>query len=175
METKKEIRYFSIFNHEKEEKYLREMHKSGWRLVRISGLCVFHFEKCEPEDVIYQLDYNPQTDDTRAEYLQMFSDCGWEHVQDYAGYSYFRKSSKDGNTEDKIFSDCDSYTAMMARVFNKRIYPLVFIFLLAVIPNFVLGIFNHDYIVTSIFGAIILVYITLFIACAVCYRKMKKK
>ena len=36
--TKKTIKFFSILEHEKEEKYLREMHKSGWKFVKISKL-----------------------------------------------------------------------------------------------------------------------------------------
>ena len=35
------------------------------------------FEKCEPEDVVYQLDYNPEGDGHKAAYVQMFEDCGW--------------------------------------------------------------------------------------------------
>lgn len=83
METMKQFRYFTIFNHKKEEDYLIEKHKSGWKFTRVSGLGVYHFEKCEPKDVVYQLDYNPQTKDTKQEYLQMFADCGWDYIQDY--------------------------------------------------------------------------------------------
>ena len=46
---------------------------------------LYHFEKCEPEDVTYQLDYNPEGIAHKAEYIQMFLDCGWEYMQDFAG------------------------------------------------------------------------------------------
>ena len=55
--------------------------------MRLPGL--YGFERCEPQEVAYRLDYNPEGRAHREEYVQMFSDCGWEYVQDYAGYSYF--------------------------------------------------------------------------------------
>ena len=45
MEMKKEWKYFTIFNHEKEEEYLRDQHKAGWKFVRVSGIGIYHFEK----------------------------------------------------------------------------------------------------------------------------------
>ena len=83
MQTKKALKFFSIFEYEKEQDYLRNMHKSGWKFVCISGFCVYHFEKCEPEDVIYQLDYNQEGIAHKDQYIKMFEDCGWEYLQDY--------------------------------------------------------------------------------------------
>ena len=60
MKTKKQFKYFSIFNHEKEQEYLSEMHRKGWKFVEVTGFCVYHFEECEPEEVVYQLDYNQE-------------------------------------------------------------------------------------------------------------------
>lgn len=91
MKTKREFRFFSILEYEEEQAYLRAMHQSGWKLLRVSGLCLYSFEACEPEDVVYQLDYNKDGLAHKAEYVQMFADCGWEYLQDYVGYSYFRK------------------------------------------------------------------------------------
>jgi len=57
MKTKKQYKYFSIFNHEKEQDYLREMHKQGWKFIKVTGLGVYHFEECEPQDVVYNLEF----------------------------------------------------------------------------------------------------------------------
>ena len=46
---RKEFKWFSIFEYEKEEVYLREMHKKGWRFVRVKGFGTYVFEKCTPE------------------------------------------------------------------------------------------------------------------------------
>ena len=55
MKTKIKWRIFTIVDYEKEEKWLRSMHAQGWKFVRFNGL--FHFEECQPEDVVYKLDY----------------------------------------------------------------------------------------------------------------------
>lgn len=175
METKKQIKYFTIFNHEKEESYLREMHKKGWKFVKVSGLGVYHFESCEPEDVVYQFDYNPQSGEGRAEYLQMFSDCGWEHIQDYVGYSYFRKPASEMSGEENIFSDTESKTAMMERVYKGRLLPLLVLFCTVFIPQFILNMVNGHYMIASFFGGILLVYVIIFLYVAANYNKNKKK
>ena len=41
--------------------------------------------------VVYQLDFYPMKKSERASYLQLFKDCGWEHITDFNGFSYFRK------------------------------------------------------------------------------------
>ena len=100
MKMKREFRYFTIFNHEDEQDYLREMHKHGWKFVKVTGLGRYHFEECQPEEVVYQLDYNQEGSAHKDEYIQMFEDCGWEYIQEFAGYSYFRKAvGEDGVAE----------------------------------------------------------------------------
>ena len=174
METMKQFKYFSIMNHEKEEEYLRDMHKKGWRFVKVTGLGRYHFEKCEPADVVYQLDYNNAINDSRTEYLQMFSDCGWEYLQTYAGYSYFRKPASEMNGEENIFSDSESKTAMMGRVYQGRILPLVGILCACLLPQFVINIINKNYGISALLGSIIGVYVAIFATCAISYYKGKK-
>lgn len=99
--TKTEYRYFAIPEWEKEERYLQERHRSGWRFTKATGLGRYHFEKCEPQDVVYQLDYNQEGIAHKEEYVQMFRDCGWEYLQDFYGYSYFRKPVSEMNGEEK--------------------------------------------------------------------------
>ena len=43
MKIKKTFKFFSILEYEKEQEYLREMHKSGWKFVQVSGFCVYYF------------------------------------------------------------------------------------------------------------------------------------
>ena len=175
MEKMKEFRFFTIFDHKKEEDYLREKHKSGWRFVRVSGFGTYHFEKCEPEDVVYQLDYNPQTKATKDSYLQIFADCGWEYIQDYAGYSYFRKPADKMVEEESIFNDDESRTAMMSRVYKGRITPLITIVFCCLVPTFVINLVNQNYVVASFLGGLLGVYAVLFAFCAVSHNNMKKK
>ena len=52
------FRVFMVPEWKKEQEYLRKQHKCGWKFTKVNfGIC-YHFEKCEPEDVVYQLDYN---------------------------------------------------------------------------------------------------------------------
>ena len=50
--TKTEFKYFTIAEWKKEEKYLREQHKSGWEFVSVNFLGLYHFKKCETLSVI---------------------------------------------------------------------------------------------------------------------------
>jgi len=176
MATKTQWKYFSIMEHEKEEEYLRDMHKCGWKFTHVSGLGAYHFESCEPEDVIYQLDYNQEGLNHKDEYVQLFTDCGWQYLQDYCGYSYFRKSAKDmKNGEEEIFCDDASRLQMMDRVFKGRLVPLLVLFFCILVPQFFLNLFvYHHYVLASFFAGILLLYIAIFTAFAVKYFRYKK-
>lgn len=128
-ETKIKLRFFTIPQWEQEAQWLRSMHKKGWKLRRITLPCWYRFERCTPEDVIYQLDFNPEGIEQKEEYVQMFQDCGWEYIQDMAGYSYFRKAvSEMSDADEEIFCDEDSRLDMMKRVWKGKILPLLAIF-----------------------------------------------
>ena len=175
MNTKKEFRWFSIFEYEKEQEYLREQHKNGWKFINVTGLGMYHFEECQPEDVVYQLDYNQEGSAHKDEYIKMFADCGWEYIQEYAGYSYFRKSVADMDAEEEIFCDDDSRLAMMDRVYKGRLIPLLVIFSACLLPQFILNYANGHYLLAAVMGGVLLVYVVLFGYCAVRYYRKKNK
>ena len=169
MRSKTEIRFFSILDYDKEQEYLREMNKAGWRFVSVSGICVYHFEECEPEDVIYQLDYNREGREHKSEYLKLFSDCGWEYIQDYYGFSYFRKPAS-ASGSDEIFCDDDSKREMLGRVFRGRMIPLAVIFACVLLPQFILTLFERqEYGVATFFGVMTGLYIAIFVCFAIKY------
>jgi len=175
MQTKKEFRFFTIFQYEQEQEYLRRRHQQGWKFVKVTGVGVYHFEKCVPEDVVYQLDYNKDATESREEYLTMFADCGWEFLQMYAGYSYFRKPASQMAGEEAIFSDGASHLAMMERVLRGRMLPLFVIFSACLMPQFILNISNGRYVVASFLGGILLLYVFVFAGCGIYYMKLKRK
>ena len=43
----------------------------------------------------------------RASYLQLFKDCGWEHITDFNSFSYLEKahSEIESDTEFEIYND----------------------------------------------------------------------
>ena len=64
MEKKVVYRIATIADYDREALYLRKMHAEGWKLkeVTYSNLVVavkYTFEKCQPEQVSYQLDFYP--------------------------------------------------------------------------------------------------------------------
>ena len=183
MEIKRVLKYFTIFEWEKEQDYLRKMHQSGWKLVKISGLCLYRFAKCPPEDVIYQLDYNREGRAHKAEYLQLFRDCGWEYLQDYVGYSYFRKPvSEMKGDEEEIFCDDDSRLEMLSRVFRGRMIPLLIIFFLVIIPQLFMqaaGVGSTERSILILFLILFILYVAMFISFVVpfvrYYKSVHKK
>ena len=161
-DRKAEFRYFTIPEWEREQRYLREQHKNGWKFTKVTGLGHYHFEKCEPEDVVYQLDYNQDGVAHKEEYVQMFRDCGWEYMQDFFGYSYFRKPVAEIEGEEAIFCDTASRIEMMKRVFKGRMMPLLLLFFLVLIPQAVIqnGMGNH--ILSGAYIILLVVYLVMF-------------
>ena len=170
------FRVFTVPEWKKEQEYLRKQHKRGWKFTKVNfGIC-YHFEKCEPEDVVYQLDYNQDGLAHKDEYVQMYEDCGWEYIMDFVGYSYFRKPVSQMNGKEEIFCDNDSKLEMMNRVYKGRILPLLISFFLIAIPQFMNNAFSlYNYKAATVFGLLIIFFILVFTVCIVKYNKYKKR
>ena len=142
MEKKVIYRIATIADYDREALYFREMHVKGWKLTEVSysNLVVavkYTFEKCQPEQVSYQLDFYPMKKSERASYLQLFKDCGWEHITDLNSFSYFRKahSEIESNTEFEIYNDATGKLAIIKRILIMRMLPILILFL-ALLPVF---------------------------------------
>ena len=142
MEKKIVYRIFTIADYEREALYFREMHAKGWKLRKVSYSILlfavkYTFEKCHPEQVSYQLDFYPMEKSERASYLQLFKDCGWEHITDFNGFSYFRKlhSGIESDTEFEIYNDAAGKLAMVKRILTRRMLPILLLFS-ALLPVF---------------------------------------
>lgn len=161
VDTKTEIKFFSVPQWREEERYLREMHKKGWKFQSVSRLGHYHFQRCQPEDVVYRLDYNRDSVSRKDEYIQTFQDCGWEYLQNFFGYSYFRKRVADmGGQEEDIFCDDESRIAMMKRVFLGRMMPLLFFFCAIIIQIFLQ--FWENQVLAVLFCILFVVYLLTF-------------
>ena len=148
MEKKIVYRIFTIADYEREALYFREMHAKGWKLRKVSYSILlfavkYTFEKCHPEQVSYQLDFYPMEKSERSSYLQLFKDCGWEHITDFNGFSYFRKlrSGIESDAEFEIYNDAAGKLAMVKRILTRRMLPILLLFLalLPVFTKFVTG------------------------------------
>ena len=149
MEKKIVYRIFTIADYEREALYFREMHAKGWKLREVSYSILlfavkYTFEKCHPEQVSYQLDFYPMEKSERASYLQLFKDCGWEHITDFNSFSYFRKahSEIESNAEFEIYNDAAGKLDMVNRILSLRLVPVLL--LLAIHIPFLLKLLNRS-------------------------------
>ena len=174
------IRFFTIADYEEEEDWLRKQHKDGWKLVKMIPPCVYLFEACEPDDVIYRLDYrnSRQTD----EYMQMMKDFGWEYFAQCFGWLYFRKPADAAGTEQdgELFSDNASRVELVSHIVKTRLVPLTVIFLCCVLPNFLrcasgeyIGGFGSFF--SIFFGIMFVVYVILIVYCGNKLRKIRSR
>ena len=173
------FKWFSVPEWEKEEKWLRSQHSKGLNLVDVMIPGFYFFEKCTPEDVVYQLDFNKEGLENREEYVQMFKDCGWSYVTEMAGYTYFRKAVADmKDEEENIFSDDASKMDMIERVFKGRVGLLIILFCCVIVPQLFMQWNNSSRVGMTpfvCFSVLFVVYLIIFIKFVVMYYKQKKK
>ena len=150
MEKKIVYRIFTIAVYDREALYFREMHAKGWKLKKVSYSILlfavkYTFEKCQPEQVSYQLDFYPMRTSDRTSYLQLFKDCGWEHITDFNGFSYFRKahSEIESDAEFEIYNDATGKLDIVHRILRLRLLPVLF-FLSMLIPLFLKLLSERD-------------------------------
>lgn len=170
MEKKVVYRIATIADYDREALYLRKMHAEGWKLKRVSYSILlvavkYTFEECQPEQVSYQLDFYPMKKSERASYLQLFKDCGWEHITDFNKFSYFRKahSEIESDAEFEIYNDAAGRLAMVKRILTMRMLPILLLFsaLLPVFSKFVSGVSSFSWELFLIFiidGVLLIVF-----------------
>ena len=180
MEEKIVYRIFTIADYEREALYFREMHAKGWKLRKVSYSILlfavkYTFEKCHPEQVSYQLDFYPMEKSERASYLQLFKDCGWEHITDINSFSYFRKvhSEIESNAEFEIYNDAAGKLAMVNRILRLRLVPVLL--LLAIQIPFLLKLLNKSnaYGLWSLFAVGLDIFLSLILLLIVAYISWK--
>jgi len=175
MNKKTEWRFFHIFQYEEEAAYLRQMHAHGWEFEDLSFIR-YRFRECEPRDMVYQLDYNQEGLAHREEYLKMFADCGWEHMGDHFGYSYFRKPADEmTDGEEGIFCDDESRLEMMRRIVKGRLTPLLIMFLCIVVPQLFVQSMLGNYAMVVVYLFILALYIAIFAFFGSRYIQYQKK
>ena len=108
------FKWFWAWDDEKEEAYLREMALDGWHFKSVAFPGTYEFEKGEPRNDVYRLDFLLNYKD-KASYLQLFEDSGWNHVGEYGSWQYFRKTATEGEAPE-IFTDNDSKMKKYSRV-----------------------------------------------------------
>ena len=102
MKSNVQFRMFTIFDLDKVEDYLHEMHLKGWKFIS-NRFGFFYFEQCQPDDVIYRV-WNTSYLRKNEVDLQSIKDRGWEFVE-RCPYYVFRKATDDLVPNDQFFMD----------------------------------------------------------------------
>jgi len=97
-------RLFFVWEEDKEERWLEEMASQGWHLIK--GGLRFVFERGEPAEIRYRLDYRRRFPQGEGEYFTMYRDAGWEHICDFKQWHYFRSPAAAGAPD--IYTDVES-------------------------------------------------------------------
>lgn len=139
--------------------------------------CFYHFEKCQPEDVIYRLDYKNGTE--IQDYFQLYKDYGWEYLGRCLGWLYFRKSAaqEQAKQDEELFSDNESRLHLIGHVIKTRLFPLLIFFFCCIVPNLVRSVNGHgpeEKVLTVIFCLLAVLYIYLIVHCGTKLRRMKE-
>ena len=180
MEKKVVYRIATIADYDREALYLRKMHAEGWKLkeVTYSNLVVavkYTFEKCQPEQVSYQLDFYPMKKSERASYLQLFKDYGWEHITDFNSFSYFRKahSEIESNAEFEIYNDAAGKLAMVNRILRLRLVPVLLLLAIHIPFLFILLDRSNTFDLWKFFAVGLYIFLSLILLLMVVYISWK--
>lgn len=125
MTTTKIFHWFWAWEDEKEEAWLREMSQTGQHFRSVSPPSTYIFEKGEPIDYVYRLDYFTNRKD-RSNYLQIFQDDGWDYKGEMGGWQYFCQESINGELPE-IYTDNNS---------KSKKYERIMLFLIIFFPIF---------------------------------------
>ena len=182
--SKTVLKFFTLPQYRKEENFLSDMNEKGWRFTHVTFPGFYHFEKSEPEQFSYRIDYNQEGRQNKTEYVKLFSDCGWEYICDFAGFSYFRKEGIAGEEREEIFCDESSRLDMMKRFFRGKIYLVIILFALLIIPQLLMNTLGSSVggygalivteIISFIFLGLAILYLIVFSITAVHFYKYEK-
>lgn len=109
----KKTKFFPIWQEDKEMAWLQSMSKQGWHLYK-KGYTTYWFEKGEKTDYIYNVDYKSTFNSDMDEYKSIYNDAGWEYVDGYAGWHYFRVP-KDSKSK-AIYSNVESKKRRLKKI-----------------------------------------------------------
>lgn len=161
--TKKVFKMIPAWKDDQEEKWLTEMGKQGW-LFKKYAFPLYTFERTEPKEFVYKLDFVKNQHFDKAEYITLFEDAGWEHAAEWNGWHYFRTEKSADNVPD-IYSDTASriqkYNLLLSILFTSLIslsiigallvFPSKLAFMLVLKVIYLAGILFLSYAVIRLF------------------------
>ncbi len=88
------VKVFGCWSLTKEELYLETMARRGWRLYAVTAPGIYRFEKADPADLVYAVEYVGKADDV-AEEIAANCNAGWEFLCRGGKRRYYCAASKD--------------------------------------------------------------------------------
>ena len=99
------IKFSLRFDADEEAKWLNEMADQGYAMTGFfAGF--YKFEKCEPGEYSYQIDFVDQFGNLSADYKAFMEDTGAEIVQNWGLWVYLRKKRSEGDFQ--LYTDVES-------------------------------------------------------------------
>ncbi len=108
-ERKKVVRWWWVWDFEKEERWLNNMAADGWVLDGV-GFCTYYFVPCRPGEYIIRQEMR----DPDEEYARFMAEMGAEEVGRFMNWHYFRRKSELGAFD--LYSDIDSRLGHLNRI-----------------------------------------------------------
>ncbi|ABS22306.1 DUF2812 domain-containing protein [Bacillus cytotoxicus] len=176
MEIKKTFKFFTAWNLEKEEAYLREMHQKGWAFQKYHFM--YTFKKTEPKDVVYKADFNfdfQKSLKNQREYLEIYEMSGWKYVSSFTKWHYFCKEVVDKNELPDIYSETETRIEKLKDLLNH----LVIIFL-SILPAISISCLESpanklSIIIKGFIGFVVCIHMYMFVRLILKIRKLKKE
>lgn len=100
------FKFCAIWSDDEIEKWLQEMAAQGLHLRSVNIFNRYSFIRGTPAQVSYCLDFVPNLN-RDGDYYGLFLDAGWEHVIEFTGWQYWRKTFTNGQAP-HIFTDVES-------------------------------------------------------------------
>lgn len=131
-QTKWFLKVIWAWQDEKEEKWLEQQALRGWHLISVAPF-FYQFQRGNPRQVTYRLDYKVTIDKDYKEYQELFSDSGWELAATMSNWHYYRLEPSNEQVPDIYNSNrarAQKYRRLLAGLF-----PVLFVFFVVVFPR----------------------------------------
>lgn len=114
------IKFRLYYDKDAETVWLNEMAENGWAMKRFfAGF--YSFEKCEPGQYIYQIDFGNRLYRVTDEYREFMEETGIEIVQTWGFWIILRKLASQGKFE--LYTDVDSSIEHYSKI--RRMFKVV--------------------------------------------------
>ncbi len=124
MEKKNVIKLFFAWQDEKEQSWLEQMAADGWMLDDVVFI-YYTFHKEKPQTVHYRLDYQELKENELQDYLNLFTDAGWDYKGRMNNWFYFCSR---GEKTKEIYTDVHSKVQKYKRIIRTLVLACFLLF-----------------------------------------------